>query len=139
MADYKILWEYIANQYGLELNEEFKVEGRSDILHRFTADGLEFYSTPADVWRHATYESAFLHANPPTIKKLPWKPRPRDEYWFVTWGTTYSLMVARDFWCATEVDETRRAVGNCFRTKEEAEAAKDSIFERVKEIQEYGR
>ncbi len=58
-----------------------------------------------------------------------WKPEWGHEYWIVDTfgdvaGSTYN----------SSVDESRFDLGNCFRTKEEAEHARDIIREALKGI-----
>lgn len=52
------------------------------------------------------------------IRRKPWKPIKYDEYYYVaedglTWGAE---------WIDNDVDLMRYKLGNCYRTKEEAEA-----------------
>lgn len=58
--------------------------------------------------------------------KLPrWKPKYDENYYQINgFGE-----VVGDIWYNTQIDESFYKFGNCFRTKEEAEAARDKIKE----------
>ena len=58
--------------------------------------------------------------------KLPkWKPKNNECYYRITWIGE----VVEDIWFGLRNDESGYKFGNCFRTKEEAEAARDKIKE----------
>lgn len=60
--------------------------------------------------------------------KLPrWKPKYKERYYRITWIGE----VAEDIWFGLRNDESGYKFGNCFKTKEEAEAAKDKIKEML--------
>lgn len=55
------------------------------------------------------------------IKRKPWKPKDGEEYWLVNHcGDVISLSWIDNFLCITNYK-----IGNCYRTKEEAEANRD--------------
>ena len=77
-------------------------------------------------------DSVFLFRNGafPFIKefykeiKLPrWKPKYNERYYRINWIGT----VVEYIWYDSRNDESGYKFGNCFRTKEEAEAARDKI------------
>ena len=58
--------------------------------------------------------------------KLPkWKPKHGDYYYFIN----YKGMAMRNTWFNSVNEDIMYEFGNCFRTKEEAEAARDKIKE----------
>lgn len=60
--------------------------------------------------------------------KLPkWKPKNNETYYRITWIGG----VAEDIWYGSRNDESGYKFGNCFRTKEEAEVARDKIKEML--------
>ena len=67
------------------------------------------------------------------IKKLPWKPKDSDKYWFVN---PKGYLVHAYFCEDGMVDLYNFNTGNCFKTEEEAEAHKDEVLKRFKEIRE---
>lgn len=76
-----------------------------------------------------------------TIKNMPerddmnvgaWKPSHNELYWLVAeQGITKST-----YWCGDSLDEDIRSIGNCFRTKEEAEneIARRKMHQKLKEM-----
>ena len=54
-----------------------------------------------------------------------WKPKYNERYYRITWMGT----VVEDVWYGSRNDESGYKFGNCFRTKEEALAARDKIKE----------
>ena len=54
-----------------------------------------------------------------------WKPEYDENYYRITWIGE----VAEDIWYGSRNDESGYKFGNCFRTKEEAEVARDKIKE----------
>ncbi len=67
------------------------------------------------------------------IEKLPWKPKDSDKYWFVN---PKGYLVHAYFCEDGMVDLYNFNTGNCFKTEEEAEAHKDEVLKRFKEIRE---
>lgn len=68
------------------------------------------------------------------IKSSRWKPTYEEDYWVIT----PSGDVKKDVWLHYVIDRGRYAVGNCFKTKEEAEfkLEKDKV---LTELSEYAR
>lgn len=66
-----------------------------------------------------------------TIQKSPWRPKDGLKYWFVCPN-------ARVNWCAFSKDQYADLallnMGNCFPTKEAAEAAKTEMLEKFEKI-----
>ena len=56
-----------------------------------------------------------------------WKPKYNESYYRISWMGT----VVEDIWYGSRNDESGYEFGNCFRTKEEAEAALDKIKEML--------
>lgn len=64
--------------------------------------------------------------------KLPkrWKPKYKERYYYVN-----SIGIVRDnIWCNLDDDTSLYEFGNCFKTKDEAEAMKDKIKEILKQM-----
>lgn len=119
---------------GVELEEEFKLDKHNDI-YKFTEEGLMYYLGDNRGWRTAPFTQNDLLTGKFEIKKLPWKPKNKDDYWFVGWLCIDNDWEIRAFKThfsdADSVDNLRFAVGNCFRTYEEAEAAKYEVYKRL--------
>lgn len=140
--DYKKIWEAIAHEYNLELEEPFKIEELKPFIHRFTAEGLQFYSKASRCWTHSSYEyeAAFLHPNSPKIKKLPWIPQQGDFYYTVLRASTDSPTVINLCGWFGDVDDiSRLTLGNVFKTRIEAKAFIPVFDAKLKEVLKDGR
>jgi hypothetical protein len=56
-------------------------------------------------------------------------PKELEKYYFVSSGAKVEI---DEFWGSMEVDSLRKEIGNCFRTKEEAEAMAEKIKKLLK-------
>lgn len=63
----------------------------------------------------------------------PWKPKPSEEYWYM--GT--DGIIYHESWLNSRLDKGRYAIGNCFRTKAEAEQAVEKL-KAYKRLQDAG-
>ena len=102
----------IAGIFGLELGEEFTINGRSSEYYPyvFTEDGLvdkdgDGVSIPIDLLR-GVY----------TIEKLPFRPEEGQRYY--TFGLC--LTVISRHWTRSNYDMERKLLGTVFRTEQEA-------------------
>lgn len=59
-----------------------------------------------------------------------WKPKKEEDYWAVILDTTIIKLVFT--WLGSVTDEIRYKLGNCFRTREEAEAAVERVKKALK-------
>lgn len=57
-----------------------------------------------------------------------WKPKINETYWFITGSNT----IMRSVWADTFLDNEYFKFGNCFRTREEAEAAAERVKKALK-------
>ena len=66
-------------------------------------------------------------------KAILWKPEEDEGYWFAARSDTTSENV---FWCNDVIDRSNHELGNCFKTKEEAQEALDTgwIAKRKAEV-----
>lgn len=109
----------IAKMLGVEIGEEFTINN-PDLLYRFTENKLQFKAPESD-WENAlaVMLRSLIEGEFEIVKK-PWKPEPGDE-WF-TVCTLGGLDVNRYLWAGTEYNWMAYRLGNCYRTREEAEA-----------------
>ena len=131
----KNLMPEVAKLLRVEMNEEFKIKG----FNRFgiiTEQGLTWHQRGETNWDVSDSDLTDLLIGCLEIEKLPFKPRPGDVYWYVYWlfdvtqkwelqvgSTTYDIQHAPDNLCV--------AIGNCFKTREEAEVHKYEAFKRL--------
>ena len=124
----------VAKMLGVELGEEFKLDKHNDI-YKFTEEGLVYCLMGNLGWRTAPFTQNDLLTGKFEIKKLPWKPKENGYYYYVNWRRVGKKWVIKAF-CTlftdlAGTDNLRVAVGNCFRTYEEAEAQKYEVYKRL--------
>lgn len=109
----------IAKMLGVELGEEFKVEG-DNRTYWFDLDGLHSGEYVAE-------DDAMLHdllCGEVEIIKIPWKPKLNERYWtFMSSLEGGKLYVLNYMWDNSVIDVALHKVGWVFRTCKEAQAA----------------
>lgn len=131
----KNLMPEIAKLLGVELGEEFELNG-SNAIYKLSQYGF-FFKCGGSWMRVSDYLLIDIIKGVHTIKKLPWKPKEEQTYYYIAWRRIdntgeWKIRVETTFFTEFSTpDNLRVAVGNCFRTKEEAEAAKFDAFERL--------
>ena len=120
----------LAKLLRVELGEEFIVtRPNGDLNAKITSDGLKWSSyggTPAegDILE-------LIITGVYGIKKKYFKPDVSDRYFFIN-NSIDCPEVEAIHWMETVLDYMRFAVGNCFKTMEEAELHKDEMIEFLK-------
>lgn len=128
-------FKQVAEMLGVEFKEEFKVKWKSginftDSKYCFTEKGLNEVGT---TWfAHGIF--ADILSGKAEIVKLPWKPKEGKEYWYYSEAWKQGISTK---WESGIQDLFFWKVGNCFRTKEEADAKGKEIIEQIrKEFEE---
>ena len=133
-------WKQFAEMLGLELEQEFvltDVDGnRNDkYTYKITEDGI-LYKTPTFInWAISSLGTIgkLLDGDVKALPK-PWKPKKGEKYW------TYSEIweeVTSFKWEGYYYDLLLWKVGNCFKTRDEAEDKGKEIMEKIqKEYEE---
>jgi hypothetical protein len=110
----------VAKILGVERGEIFEIKGyQSEYV--FINDGLidatSGFLCDGTLWKLLTGEA--------TIRRQPWKPKDGEEYWLIDIDLNdyYVCSDVYHSWCAACVNFYK--IGNCYRTKEEAEANRD--------------
>ena len=117
MANYM---SQIAKMLGVELGERFDINGFNEFYFLDT-DGL--YSFNGTYCKCDEYFSKLL-AGELTIKRKPWKPKRGETYWYVEKdGDVLEMEWHPCRYMSNHVN--RYKLGNCYRTREEAEANRD--------------
>lgn len=129
-------YKQFAEMLGLELEQEFiltDADGkRKDVYtYKITEDGV-LYKSPTFVnWSVNSLGTVgkLLNGDVKAVPK-PWKPKKGEAYWHYSevWGEVISFD-----WEDCYYDFLLWKVGNCFRTKEEAETKGKEIMEQIKE------
>ena len=106
----------VAKMIGVELGEKFDV-GPYNVTYVILDDGV--HNVSSGLLCPDSLNS--LLSGKWIIKRKPWKPKDDEEYWLVNQcGNVISLNWIDNFLCITNYK-----IGNCYRTKEEAEANRD--------------
>lgn len=113
----KNLIPVIAENLGVEIGEEFKLQGYLGSKYRLNEDKLEVNF--GSEWLRSGLTINDL-VNSKAIK-LPYKPKYGEQYWTYT-GKTWN--VAEELWEDRAVDCVRKHCGIVFRTEAEAIAAR---------------
>ena len=117
----------VARMLGVELNEEFEGVIPDETEHQPVR--YQFNSNQFGCWETEGGNSGFhVHWNlllmilcgQAYIKKLPWKPKEGEYYYFPAVDFQYSCPAA---WHNCPIDFALKEAGMVFKTKEECEAA----------------
>lgn len=132
-------WKQFSEMLGLELEQKFvltDVDGnrKDKYTYMITEDGL-FYKSTTFNWEISSLGTIgkLLDGDVKAIPKQ-WKPEKGETYW------CYRILkedAAWATWCFDNIDLCRWKAGNCFKTREEAEAKGKEIMEQIqKEYEE---
>ena len=122
----------IAEMLGVEIGEEFDVINQDGDLiygcpYKLTNEGCELQTRDTA----SSTLMQLLNGNCSIVKK-PWKPKYGEWFWIVK--STGRVISIKNL--GSESDAGLIKFGNCFRSKEEAEANKDEMLEKMKEVME---
>ena len=106
----------IAKILGVELGEEFKIDGR-ETKYKFTENGLYFYA-PDGWWQCSNVLLPKILKGELEIIKLPWQPKKGDEYYYP--ACNFKDVFSTN-WTYSVVDFAYKEAGLIFKTKEECE------------------
>ena len=107
----------VAKMLGVELGEEFKING-SNLIYKFFENGLYFRSIEG--WLPARYQFLDLIKGECNIVKLPWQPKKGDVYYY---PVSNFKDVCCTNWAYSVCDFAFKEAGLIFKTYEECEAA----------------
>lgn len=116
----------IAKMLGVEIGEEFKVEGVADKTYKFIIDELIVCSekNANHGYVSANMMLVSLAKGDANLIKLPWKPKKGEGYWtFNVFFGSGKWAVASFAWGDEVFDNAVLKAGWVYRTREEAEAA----------------
>ena len=133
-------WKQFAEMLGLELDQEFvltDVDGKRNdkYTYKITEDGL-LYKTPTFInWAISSLGTIgkLLDGDVKAVPK-PWKPKIGEKYWTYSevWEEVTSFRFEGYYY-----DLLLWKVGNCFKTRDEAEDKGKEIMEQIqKEYEE---
>lgn len=112
----------VANMLGVELGEEFEIDyGGSDVILSAKVTDTGFRIINSNSLEFSGLFLNLLLSGQLKIKHKPWKPIINDIYYFVrSDGDVSSAQWISNVW-----DHSIYKLGNCYRTREEAEANRD--------------
>lgn len=123
----------VVKMLGVELEEEFYL-GSSELRYKITSNGL-CYKNDKGWFRHSDCALVELIKGVWEIKKLPWKPKKGEKYYYVSWckenGKWIISAAEQEYWPTFDGDVLRVDIGNFFQTIETAEAQKYEVFKRL--------
>lgn len=116
----------VAKMLDVELDEEFEIvfpqPSNCKAIAKLTQNGINVVETNIfDAYNFKTYLLKDLLIGSYTIKRKPWKPKKDEKYWCVGMNELVHCYCFND----DIIDFYHIKLGNCYRTKEEAEANKD--------------
>ena len=130
-------YKQFAEMLGLELGQEFRIIGSHEKtidnnLYEITEDGL--FSKANDLSGKVTSMLDLLLNGEYKAVPKPWKPKTGEQFWYYSVGLKEAyLKQCKDDLC----DMLYWKVGNCFKTKKEANAKGKEIIEQLqKEYEE---
>lgn len=100
--------------------------GKNTYRYNGEDDNIYYYIAPDGVIKVVAYTYEifpFIEEFYKEIKLPRWKPKNNEYYYRITWLGE----VAEDIWYGSLNDESGYKFGNCFKTIEEAEVARDKI------------
>lgn len=132
-------WKQFAEMLGLELGEKFELiydDGTiNEDTYKIEEDGFYYKNKQSKDWfaEPSTTVNKLINGYCKAVPK-PWKPKNSEPYWRYRPQFGNASLSA---WLDDGVDFCRWKVGNCFRTKEEAETKGKEIMEQIqKEYEE---
>ena len=134
-------WGKFAEMLGLELEQEFvltDVDGniKDKYTYKITEDGLLCKNTILVNWAKSPSGTIarLLNGDYKVVTK-PWKPKKGEMYFYS--NSTYFDGINSIVWIGGVLDLLLWKVGNCFKTREEAETKGKEIMEQIqKEYEE---
>lgn len=108
----------VARMLGVELGEEFKLDGR-ETKYKFTENGLYFYASDG-WWQCSSVLLPRILRGNVEIVKVPWQPKGGDEYYYP--ACNFKDVFSTN-WTYSVVDFAYKEAGLIFKTYEECEAA----------------
>ena len=124
----------IAKMLGVEIGERFEVDSGDHAI------GLYYYFSDTELLEHRKNKTpdyaqyrvlADLIYGDKKVIKLPFEPKYGDRYYYVYFIVNDRLGVLSSTWRGETGDYLFKLCDNCFRTKEEAESKKYSVYKRL--------
>lgn len=131
--------EVLRKEIGVEIGEEFDVYKKGNMLWRCKFERNRFFCKghyefqKSEVWKNII---ANFHEY--TFKRKPFIPEYEEEYFFLSWkydeNNNIEFSVLHNIWVDDIVDYGTLALGNVFRSKEEAFGNKNKLAEKLEKL-----
>lgn len=134
----KIL-EVLREEIGVNIGEEFELcrHGEKSWTCKFEKNGF-FCKTDGDFYKSEVWKDIIGNFYEYSFKRKPFIPQEYENYWHVdirhSGNLDESLDVTESVWVGILFDYGMLALGNVFRTREEAIKSEDKLLERLNEL-----
>lgn len=126
--------EEVAKLLGVELEEEFRIEGTHvDYIYKISEKGLFLRCSGRDWWEEVPDTLVQMLAGMTRIIKLPWKPQKGEKYYIPCIGAQPEYMYSVNHWDNDDIDKKYYSMGLVCKTKEEAIALTEKMLEAINE------
>lgn len=129
--------EVLREEIGVEIGEEFDVYKKGNMLWRCKFERNEFFGRAWNGFQKSRFwKDLIVNFHDYTFKRKPFIPEQGEDYFFLTVSRdeNISLKRGRKTWTDDGVDYGMLALGNVFRSEEEALASKDKLLEKMKKL-----
>ena len=126
-------YKKIAEMLGVELGEEFNLKQNKtkNIIrprYKITQEEGLMYSVNRNEFERSVSLMSIINGSY-SVVKLPWKPKEGEKYWY--YSEPFNQAISHK-WYGGNYDLLLWKVGNCFKTKEEADIKGKEIMEQIK-------
>ena len=126
-------YKKIAEMLGVELGEEFRLkENKTKNIvrprYKITQEEGLMYSMNRNEFARSLLLLSIINGSY-SVVKLPWKPKEGEKYWY--YSEPFNQAISHK-WYGGNYDLLLWKVGNCFKTKEEADIKGKEIMEQIK-------
>lgn len=132
-------YKQIAKILGVELGEEFNLkENKTKNIvrprYKITQEEGLMYSVNRNEFARSTLLLSIINGSY-SVVKLPWKPKDGEHYWYCS--VIREPVAVTMIWTGVSGDLCKWKCGNCFQTKEEADAKGKEVIKQIhKEFEE---
>ena len=125
----------VAKLLGVELEEEFRIEGTHvDYIYKISEKGLFLRCSGRDWWEEVPDTLVQMLAGMTRkIIKLPWKPQKCAPYYIPCIGAQLEYMYSVNHWDNDDIDKKYYHMGIVCKTKEEAIVLTEKMLEAINE------
>ena len=123
----------VAKMLGVELGEEFEVEGMTGVKYRLSEEGLTIIARGTE---HTPKSIVFIDllCGRKQIVRRPWRPKVEQEYWSVFLHQDGSWYADNYCYNGDVTDLSFILADNCFPTREAAEEAAPDVVKFYEDV-----